>query len=77
MSWCHHCLTDHAGLCLDERRRLEFRMTLRATVATSGEPCPYCGVDGEQCPIRHVERARCGPVPPFALSPDFSSSNSA
>jgi len=69
MSWCQRCLTDHAGLCLDERRRLEFGSTLGASRAAASHRCPYCGVDGRQCPVRQVGRDRCNM---FGLTRSFA-----
>lgn len=60
MPWCEHCLTDHSGLCLDERRRREFARALTGR----SDACPYCGVDGPLCPVvprsgAQMKEARC------------------
>lgn len=53
MSFCNHCLTDHAGLCLDEQRRRELLRILQGRSTA----CPYCGVDGTLCPVLAAPRA--------------------
>lgn len=60
MSWCERCLTDHVGLCLDERRRLSLGRLLAGSPVTNLRACPYCGVDGEHCPVLDVRRRVCG-----------------
>ncbi len=52
MPWCNHCLVNHDGPCLDERKRQEVMGALDGLLGNEVRMCLTCGVEEPFCPVQ-------------------------